>query len=165
MIIIGQDPYHGPNQDNGIAFSVSNSVKMPPSLKNIFKELKYDLNIDNFKNNDLSNWVRQGVFLINYCLTVEKGNPNSHKDLGWDKVILKILNKINEINRDIIYCLWGNYAKKLYNSLVYKDKAKIIYSAHPSTFSFKKGFEKSKPFSKINSMLKNSNKKIINWEN
>nr|WP_211282848.1 uracil-DNA glycosylase [Spiroplasma floricola] len=165
VIIIGQDPYHGPNQANGIAFSVSNNVKTPPSLKNIFKELKSDLNIDHFKNNDLSNWVSQGVFLINSCLTVEKGNPNSHKDLGWDKIILKILNKINEINKDIIYCLWGNYAKKLYNSLVYKDERKIIYSPHPSPFSFKKGFEDSKPFSKINLMLKNINKKIINWEN
>ncbi|WP_370456485.1 uracil-DNA glycosylase [Spiroplasma sp. BIUS-1] len=164
VIIIGQDPYHGPNQANGIAFSVSNEVKAPPSLKNIFKELKNDLDIDHFKNNDLSNWVRQGVFLINSCLTVEKGEPNSHKNFGWDVVVTKILNEINKNNKDIIYCLWGNYAKKIYNSFVYKENEKVIFSAHPSPFSFKRGFENSKPFSKINEMLKNINQDVINWE-
>ncbi|WP_425289577.1 uracil-DNA glycosylase [Spiroplasma endosymbiont of Dioctria linearis] len=164
VIIIGQDPYHGKKQANGIAFSVSNSVRTPPSLKNIFKELKSDLGIDHFQNNDLSNWVKQGVFLINSSLTVEKGLPNSHKDLGWDKVILKILNEINNLNENIIYCLWGNFAKKLYNSLVFKNEEKIIFSAHPSPFSFKNGFENSKPFSKINSMLKKNNDEEIYWE-
>ncbi|WP_158637916.1 uracil-DNA glycosylase [Spiroplasma monobiae] len=164
VVIIGQDPYHGPQQANGIAFSVSNNVKTPPSLKNIFKELKSDLDIDHFNNNDLLGWVKQGVFLINSCLTVKKGEPNSHKNLGWDKVILKILDEINNFNKDIIYCLWGNYAKKIYNSLVYKNEKKIIFSAHPSPFSFKNGFEKSNPFSKINLMLKSTNQKEINWE-
>ncbi|WP_041618340.1 uracil-DNA glycosylase [Spiroplasma diminutum] len=163
VIIIGQDPYHGENQANGIAFSVYNKVKTPPSLKNIFKELKNDLNIDHFDNNDLSNWVKQGVFLINSCLTVEKGNPNSHKDLGWDKVILKILNNLTINNKDIIYCLWGNYAKKLYNSLVYKNEQMTIFSAHPSPFSYKNGFENSKPFSKINNILELNNNKKIDW--
>ncbi|WP_422398151.1 uracil-DNA glycosylase [Spiroplasma endosymbiont of Diplazon laetatorius] len=163
VVIIGQDPYHGEKQANGIAFSVSNQVKTPPSLKNIFKELKNDLGIDHTKNNDLSGWVDQGVFLINSCLTVEKANPNSHKDLGWDKVIIKILNCLNKINKDIIYCLWGNYAKKIYNSLVYKNEQRIIFSAHPSPFSFKNGFEDSKFFSKINLMLKSTNKKEIDW--
>ncbi|WP_339029920.1 uracil-DNA glycosylase [Spiroplasma endosymbiont of Cantharis nigra] len=164
VIIIGQDPYHGKKQANGIAFSVSNNVRTPPSLKNIFKELKSDLGIDHFQNNDLSNWVKQGVFLINSSLTVEKGIPNSHKDLGWNKVILKILNEINNLNENIIYCLWGNFAKKLYNSLVCKNEKKIIFSAHPSPFSFKRGFENSKPFSKINLMLKNNNEEKIYWE-
>ncbi|ALD65938.1 uracil-DNA glycosylase [Spiroplasma cantharicola] len=164
VIIIGQDPYHGKNQANGIAFSVSNNVRTPPSLRNIFKELRSDLGIDHSQNNDLSNWVKQGVFLINSCLTVEKGIPNSHKNLGWDKIILKILNQINKVNKDIIFCLWGNFAKKLYNSLVFKNENEIIFSAHPSPFSFKNGFENSKPFSKINLMLKNNNKKEIFWE-
>ncbi|AGR40725.1 uracil-DNA glycosylase [Spiroplasma taiwanense] len=166
VIILGQDPYHGENQANGIAFSVSNRVKTPPSLRNIFKELKNDLGISHFENNDLSMWVKQGVFLLNTSLTVEKGLPNSHKNLGWNNVIIKILKAVNEFNNNIIYCLWGNYAKNLYNNLINGDNKieNCIFSSHPSPFSYKNGFENSKPFSKINDLLVKKNQKAINWQ-
>lgn len=163
VVILGQDPYHKPGVANGIAFSCANNINAPPSLKNIFKELKNDLDIDHTLNNDLSSWVKQGVLLLNTCLTVEKGKPGSHKNLGWEELIIKILNQLNKQNKNIIYCLWGNHAKNLYNNLEYLNEL-VIFSAHPSPFSYKKGFEGSKPFSKINNILSCLGKNPINWE-
>lgn len=161
VIIIGQDPYHGKSQANGIAFSVCRDQKTPPSLRNIFKELQSDLNITR-KNNDLQDWVRQGVFLINSCLTVQKNQPASHTDLGWEKVIIKIIDQLCQNNSKLIFCLWGNHAKKIYNNISYQNE-NVIVSAHPSPFSFKRGFEGSKPFSKINQLLRKSEQKEIVW--
>ncbi|AHI52370.1 uracil-DNA glycosylase [Spiroplasma culicicola] len=163
IVIIGQDPYHTKGSANGIAFSVSNNVKTPPSLKNIFKELKNDLNIDHFDNNDLSQWVKQGVLLINTIFTVKESQPGSHKNIGWEQIVVKILNCINKINTNIIYCLWGNYAKNLYNNLDTKSEYCII-SMHPSPFSYKNGFENSKPFSKINGILNEMRIRTIDWQ-
>ncbi|PPE06430.1 uracil-DNA glycosylase [Mesoplasma corruscae] len=162
VVILGQDPYHNPKQANGIAFSASNDVKTPKSLLNIFKELKADLNIDHFYNNDLSGWVKQGVLLINTSWTVIENQPASHAKLGWEDIVIKILNELNIINQNIVYCLWGNYAKKVYEILDYQLSSKIT-SAHPSPLSYSRGFKESKPFSKINEILKELGVKPIDW--
>ncbi|ASZ09002.1 uracil-DNA glycosylase [Mesoplasma chauliocola] len=162
VIIIGQDPYHNPKQADGIAFSANNKIKSPKSLINIFKELDNDLKIKHFDNNDLTGWVKQGVLLINTCWTVIENKPGSHSKLGWQEIVSEILNKLNEINPNIIYCLWGNYAKKVYKNLDLKTK-NFIESAHPSPLSYYKGFENSKPFSKINTILLNNNLAPIDW--
>lgn len=162
VVIIGQDPYHNPNQANGIAFSASNEIKTPKSLINIFKELKSDLKIEHFDNNDLSGWVKQGVLLINTCWTVIKNNPGSHAKLGWQLIVSDILNSLNKDNSNIVYCLWGNYAKGVYEKLEFKTN-NVISSAHPSPFSCLKGFKGTKPFSKINTILLNNNLEPIDW--
>lgn len=162
VVIIGQDPYHNHNQANGIAFSTSNEVKTPKSLLNIFKELQADININHFNNNDLSGWVKQGVLMINTCWTVEHNKPASHTKLGWEKIVIEILNSLNNNNKNIIYCLWGNYAKKVYEQLDYQWSPKIV-SAHPSPLSYSRGFKNSKPFSKINKMLKELHLEPIEW--
>ncbi|AHI53441.1 uracil-DNA glycosylase [Spiroplasma sabaudiense Ar-1343] len=166
VIIIGQDPYHGLNQANGIAFSCENNNKIPPSLRNIFKELLNDLKIDHFDNLDLSDWVEQGVFLINSVMSVEAGKPASHKNQGWEEFTINVLEFINEINKNLIYCLWGNFAKRIYNKVRYKNtkKVEIISSGHPSPFSYHL-YQGSRPFSKINDLLVKSHKKPIKWGN
>jgi uracil-DNA glycosylase len=160
VVIIGQDPYHTPGVANGIAFATKNS-KTPPSLKNIFKELQNDLGIVR-TDNDLSDWVRQGVLLINSVFTVRAGEPNSHQHVGWQAIVQKILSGLNEMNSEIIYCLWGNNAKYLYNNLEVRNKNCII-SAHPSPFSYARGFAGSTPFSKINKMLRMIGGQEIKW--
>ncbi|WP_342269204.1 uracil-DNA glycosylase [Spiroplasma endosymbiont of Aspidapion aeneum] len=163
VVIIGQDPYHRKDQANGIAFSVNNNIKTPPSLQNIFKELDNDLNINHFKNNDLSEWVRQGVLLINTVWTVNKNQPNSCKNMGWENITKKILLHLFEINKNIIFCLWGKYAKNVFDQLnIYSNN--LIVSGHPSPFSYYKYFKDSKPFSKINSLLLELKKIPIFWE-
>ncbi|KEZ18968.1 uracil-DNA glycosylase [Mycoplasma capricolum] len=161
VVIIGQDPYHDFNQANGIAFS-SNHIKTPASLKNIFKELESDLNINHFNNNSLENWVKQGVFLINTIWTVVAHKPGSHTNLGWEKITKKILEQIILNNENVIFCLWGNFAIKMYDSLLVKSKF-VFKSAHPSPLSYNKGFKNSKPFSKINNLLINQNSTPIDW--
>ncbi|QBQ07229.1 uracil-DNA glycosylase [Spiroplasma gladiatoris] len=161
VIILGQDPYHSDLVANGIAFSASNKVKTPRSLANIFKELNNDLGIDHFNNNDLSGWVKQGVLLLNTCLTVQKSLPGSHTNIGWEQIIIKII-KILSKNNNLIYCLWGNFAKNLYNILNINSEF-VIKSAHPSPFSYKKGFENSKPFSIINNYLISLKLEKIDW--
>lgn len=161
VIIIGQDPYHTPNVADGIAFSTQNS-KTPPSLKNIFKELKSDLGI--IKNhNDLSDWVKQGIFLINTIWTVKEGESLSHENMGWQEITQKILQKIYNINKNVIFCLWGNYAKKIYNNLSINSKF-VLQAAHPSPFSFHRGFQNCGHFSKINDIIvRHKLGNIINW--
>ncbi|AKX33695.1 uracil-DNA glycosylase [Spiroplasma litorale] len=162
VIIIGQDPYHGEGQADGIAFSSFNNLKTPRSLSNIFKELSNDLNIDHSKNNNLIGWVKQGVFLINTSLTVKLHKPNSHKDIGWNEFIIELLENINKINSNIIYCLWGNCAKSIYNK--FKKKVEdVIETTHPSPFSFNRGFSGSKIFSKINEKLLKKGLNAIDW--
>ena len=163
VVILGQDPYHGPNQAEGLSFSVSNEVLKPPSLKNIFKELEDDLNIPFPKSNSLKAWAREGVLLLNAVLTVEEHKPTSHKDKGWEEFtdsIIKILNKKEE---PIVFILWGAYARKK-KELITNQVHYVIESAHPSPFSAYNGFFGSKPFSKTNEFLKKNNLKEIDWK-
>ncbi len=158
VVILGQDPYHGKNQANGLAFSVNNDIPLPPSLINIFKELFNDLNIKR-TNGDLTSWVKQGVFLYNCISTVKKGIPCSHENLGWKIFTKSLILFLNKINNGIIYILWGKKSQ-IYSEII-KSKY-VIVSAHPSPFSYSK-FSNSKPFSKANNFLKLENKKEIIW--
>ncbi len=161
VLILGQDPYHGEGEANGLCFSVNNNIAKPPSLQNIFKELKSDLNIDR-QDSDLSDWAKQGVLLLNTVLTVEKDKPFSHKDKGWEIFTDKIIEELNKKDDSVIFVLWGNAArsKKQY---ITNTKHYVIESAHPSPLSYHKGFKDSKPFSKVNKILKNVNKNEIKW--
>ena len=161
IVILGQDPYHGENEANGLCFSVNKDVKIPPSLRNIFKELKEDLNIER-DNTDLSDWAMQGILLLNTILTVEKDKPFSHKNLGWNYFTDNIINKINQKKESVIFVLWGNAAREKKKLITNKNHI-IIESAHPSPLSYTRGFKNSKPFSKINKILKEQNKKEIKW--
>ena len=161
MVIIGQDPYHNDFQANGLCFSVSEQVKAPPSLKNIFTELKDDLGIVK-TSNELDSWARQGVLLLNATLTVRAHEPNSHKDLGWEKFTDFIIKEISEKKENVVFVLWGAFAQKK-ASLIDETKHFIIQSAHPSPFSVYRGFYGSRPFSKINDYLKLKGKKPIDW--
>ena len=161
VVILGQDPYHGPNQANGLAFSVNRGVKMPPSLKNIFKELRNDLGVTMPAHGDLSKWAKQGVLLLNTCLTVKPGKPNSHNNVGWQEFIIRTIVELSSRNSNIVWVLWGNKAKEFKKFI--RNHHFVIESKHPSPFSANKGFFGSKPFSKINSMLTFLNKSEIDW--
>lgn len=161
VVIIGQDPYHNDFQSNGLCFSVSDLVKAPPSLKNIFTELKDDLGIEK-TSNELDSWAKQGVLLLNATLTVRAHEPNSHKDLGWEKFTDFIIKEISEKKENVVFVLWGAFAQKK-ASLIDETKHFIIQSAHPSPFSVYRGFYGSRPFSKINEYLISKNKKPIKW--
>ena len=162
VVIIGQDPYHGPNQAEGLSFSVSNEVLKPPSLKNIFKELESDLKIPFPEHNSLKNWAKQGVLLLNAVLTVEEHKPTSHKDKGWEIFTDNIIKIINEKKTPVVFILWGAYARAK-KELITNPIHLIIESAHPSPFSARNGFFGSKPFSKTNEFLKKNNIKEIDW--
>ena len=138
VVILGQDPYHNFNQADGLAFSVSNFQSLPPSLKNIFIEIENDLNIKIEKKGDLENIAKQGVLLLNSILTVEKNNPGSHKNIGWEKLTDIIINSLSLIG-NIVFILWGNFAKKKSN-LIDNNINLVINSSHPSPFSAHKGF-------------------------
>lgn len=161
VVIIGQDPYHGDFQANGLCFSVSDQVKTPPSLQNIYKELKDDLNIDK-NTNELESWAKQGVLLLNDTLTVRAHSPNSHKDLGWEQFTDFIIKEVSEKKDSVVFVLWGAFAQKK-ESLIDNQKHFVIKSAHPSPFSVYRGFFGSKPFSKINSYLASKNLTEIKW--
>ena len=161
VVILGQDPYHGENEANGLCFSVNKEVKSPPSLQNIFKELKDDLNISR-TDSDLSDWSKQGILLLNTVLTVEKDKPFSHRDKGWEIFTDKIIEKLNEKEDPIVFILWGSAARAK-KELITNKKHMIVESPHPSPFSYFKGFQGSKPFSKTNSLLKSVNKREITW--
>ena len=162
VVILGQDPYHGKNQAEGLSFSVKNCVRKPPSLQNIFKELESDLNIPFPKNNSLIPWAKEGVLLLNTVLTVQESHPASHKDKGWENFTDEVIKLLNQKNTPIVFILWGSFAKSkkklITNSIHY-----VIESAHPSPFSAYNGFFGSKPFSKTNKFLKEHNIKEINW--
>lgn len=162
VIILGQDPYHGPMQAQGLSFSVPAGLAFPPSLRNIFKELKNDLDIEPPFSGDLSDWVRQGVLLMNAILTVESKQAGSHSKLGWERFTDLIIKRLSDEREDLVFVLWGNFAKKKM-SLIDLEKHTIIQSAHPSPLSAYNGFFGSKPFSTINNYLISKNKKPINW--
>ena len=161
VVIIGQDPYHGDFQANGLCFSVSDQVKAPPSLQNIYKELKDDLGIHK-TTNELDDWARQGVLLLNATLTVRAHSPNSHKDLGWEQFTNFIIKEISDKRENIVFVLWGAFAQKK-AEFIDASKHFVIQSAHPSPFSVHRGFFGSKPFSKINDFLISKGKKPILW--
>ena len=163
VVILGQDPYHGPNQANGLCFSVDLKVVNPPSLNNIFKEISVDLSCKIRKNSDLLDWSRQGVLLLNSVLTVEDGLPGSHSKKGWEKFTDKVLSIINNRKTNVVFILWGKKAQEKGKFLDHK-KHLILESAHPSPFSAYNGFFGSKPFSKTNEYLKKNNAQPINWQ-
>ena len=162
VVILGQDPYHGPNQAEGLSFSVSNEVLKPPSLKNIFKELESDLGIQFPEVNSLKPWAKEGVLLLNAVLTVQEHMPTSHKDKGWETFTDNVIKVINEKKEPVVFILWGSYArnKKVY---ITNPNHYIIESPHPSPFSARTGFFGSKPFSKTNEFLKSKGIQEINW--
>ena len=162
VVILGQDPYHGIGEANGLAFAVNNGIKLPPSLKNIYKELNDDLNIKISNNGDLTCWAKEGVLLLNSVLTVEKDKPASHKNLGWQEFTDAIIRKINEKDTPVVFILWGNFAKSKKN-LITNPKHLVIESSHPSPFSCNYGFFGSRPFSKANNFLKEHNIKEIDF--
>ena len=163
VVILGQDPYHGPNQAHGLSFSVKPGVPVPPSLKNIFKELNSDLGCYIPNNGYLKSWANQGVLLLNTVLTVQAGNANSHKGKGWETFTDKIISVLNDRKDPIIFILWGNNAinKK---KLITNPQHYILQSVHPSPLSANRGFFGSKPFSKTNEILKQLGKKPIDWQ-
>lgn len=161
ILILGQDPYHGEGEANGLCFSVDNNIKNPPSLQNIFKELQSDLNVIRTES-DLTDWAKQGILLINTVLTVEKDKPFSHKNRGWETFTDEIIKKLNERKDPVIFVLWGNAARSKKQYITNKTHY-IIESAHPSPLSYSRGFKDSKPFSKVNNILKSANKSEIKW--
>lgn len=162
VVILGQDPYHGPNQAHGLSFSVSDEVDRPPSLNNIIKELKNDLGIVK-TNNNLTSWAEEGVLLLNAILTVEMSKPLSHKDYGWTIFTDEIIKKLNEREEPIIFILWGSFARSKKEFITNKNHY-IIESAHPSPLSASRGFFGSRPFSRTNQILNKLGNKEINWK-
>ena len=163
VVILGQDPYHGPGQAHGLSFSVNPGIKIPPSLLNIYKELNSDLGCYIPNNGYLKKWADQGVLLLNTSLTVRAGAANSHKNIGWEIFTDKIISLINEKEDPVVFLLWGNNAIKKKN-LITNKKHLILTSVHPSPLSASRGFFGSKPFSKINNFLISVNKKPIDWQ-
>lgn len=161
VVILGQDPYHGEGQAHGLSFSVQGSQKLPPSLKNIFKELESDLNIKATKG-DLTSWAQQGVLLLNSTLTVEKGSPGSHQKIGWETFTDQVLKIVSDHQAPKVFILWGLPAfKKI--KFIDQSRHLVLTSAHPSPLSSYRGFFGSRPFSKTNEFLKSKNRDIINW--
>ena len=163
VVIIGQDPYHGPKQAEGLSFSVSNDVLKPPSLQNIFKELQSDLEIPFPEHNSLIPWAREGVLLLNAVLTVEEHKPASHSKIGWEMFTDHVIEILNKREKPIVFILWGAFARSK-KTLITNPNHYIIESAHPSPFSARNGFFGSKPFSKTNEFLKKNNIKEIDWK-
>ena len=162
VVILGQDPYHGVGEANGLAFSVNNGITLPPSLKNIYKELNSDLGLNIPTTGDLTCWAKEGVLLLNSVLTVEKDKPASHKNLGWEKFTDAIISKVNEKETPVVFILWGNFAKSKKN-LITNPKHLVIESSHPSPFSCNYGFFGSRPFSRTNKFLKDNNLNEIDF--
>lgn len=162
VVILGQDPYHGPNQAHGLSFSVQDGVRFPPSLLNIFKELEADLGIPRPKSGHLDKWAKQGVLLLNAVLTVEAGKAGAHQGKGWEKFTDKIIELINEEKENVAFLLWGSYAQKK-GAFIDRKKHLVIETVHPSPLSAHRGFFGSRPFSKINDYLESTGQKPINW--
>jgi uracil-DNA glycosylase len=162
VVIIGQDPYHEKGQAEGLAFSVKKGVKIPPSLRNIFKELESDLGIDKPDHGSLVSWAEEGVLLLNTVLTVREGEANSHAGLGWKIFTDEVIKKLGEREEPVIFILWGNQAKEKGKFIA--SHHRIISSAHPSPLSGRRGFFGSKPFSKANGYLMAMGKDPVEWK-
>lgn len=163
VVIIGQDPYHGPKQAHGLCFSVLPGIKPPPSLVNIYKELQQDLNITPVKHGCLIPWAEQGVLLLNAVLTVEQGQPNSHHGKGWEQFTDQVIALLNARDKPIIFVLWGKYAQ-LKGANINTKKHVVLTAAHPSPFSAHRGFVGCKHFSKINKILVTQGDTPIDWQ-
>ena len=160
VVILGQDPYHGPAQAQGLSFSVPNSVAAPPSLQNILKELKDDIGVK--EDHDLTAWAEQGVLLLNACLTVPAGQANGHAGQIWEPFTDAVIKVVNSLDQPVVYILWGTYARKK-KVLITNPKHLIVESAHPSPLSAYRGFFGSKPFSQANAFLTSHGSTEINW--
>lgn len=163
VVILGQDPYHGPGQAHGLSFSVKPGIKPPPSLKNIYKELKSDLDCSIPEHGYLVHWARQGVMMLNTVLTVRGGNPNSHKGLGWETFTDRVIHLLNERKTPLVFILWGKHAQEK-ASFIDTSKHFIIQSPHPSPFSANRGFFGSRPFSRANQFLRSRGAAEIDWQ-
>lgn len=162
VVIIGQDPYHGPRQANGLCFSVSEGVPMPPSLLNIFKELKADVGREIPPHGSLERWAKQGVLLLNATLTVRANTPGSHQNKGWEEFTDAVIKRLSDEKENLVFILWGAYAQKK-GAIIDTEKHHVIKSAHPSPFAAHRGFFGSKPFSRTNEYLIKKGKNAINW--
>lgn len=162
VVILGQDPYHGPNQANGLSFSVNEGVPLPPSLQNIYKELKDDLGTEPPRSGDLQRWAKQGVLLLNATLTVRRGSAASHQGKGWELFTDAVLRILSEQREGLVFILWGAYARRK-ASFIDRRKHYVIESAHPSPLSAHNGFFGSKPFSKTNAYLESKGQTKIEW--
>ena len=162
IVIIGQDPYHGPKQANGLCFSVSDGIKPPPSLQNIFKELKDDLDLEIPLSGNLEHWAEQGVLMINATLTVRAKQAGSHQKKGWEEFTDNVIHTLSEEKENLIFLLWGRFAQNK-AQIIDDEKHYILTAAHPSPFSAHSGFFGCKHFSKTNEILKKLNQKPIKW--
>jgi len=162
VVILGQDPYHGENQAHGLAFSVPESTPIPPSLRNIFKELHKDLSVPIPSHGNLKSWSKQGVLLLNSVLTVIPGKPGSHRNIGWEEFTDSIIKKLSKDKSNIVFILWGSYAQKK-ESLITSDKHCILKAPHPSPLSAYRGFWGCRHFSKCNEYLISTDQKPILW--
>ena len=162
VVILGQDPYHGFGQAHGLSFSVQKGIPLPPSLKNIYKELQEDIGGDLPTEGDLTHWAKQGVLLLNTVLTVEEGNANSHKGMGWQRLTNRLIESLNELNHPVIFILWGKPAQDK-EKLITNSNHVILKAPHPSPLSAYRGFFGSKPFSKVNDILIQQGQTPIRW--
>jgi len=162
VVIIGQDPYHGVGQANGLCFSVNDGIKMPPSLINIFKEIKADLGNDFPQTGNLERWAKQGVLLLNATLTVRAHSPGSHQNKGWEEFTDAVIKIISDQKDGVVFLLWGSYAQRK-GEIIDKTKHKVLSSAHPSPFAANRGFFGNKHFSKTNNYLKERGLTPIDW--
>ena len=162
VVIVGQDPYHGDGQAHGLSFSVNKGVDIPPSLKNIFKEIEDDLGLVPKNSGSLQHWADQGVLLINTVLTVEKGKPHSHKGIGWEEFTNTAIKKLSEKRHGLVFLLWGNSAQEK-EKLIDLDRHLVLKSVHPSPLSAYNGFFGCKHFSQTNNYLDSINKSPIEW--
>ena len=163
VVILGQDPYHGPNQAHGLSFSVLPNVKIPPSLANIYKELQSDLGIPPVNHGYLESWAKQGVLLLNTVLTVRKGQAHSHKGKGWEELTDAVIKKLSDRDKPMVFILWGSPSIKK-RVLIDEKKHVVLTSVHPSPLSAYRGFFGSKPFSKTNEALIRFGEEPINWQ-
>ena len=162
VVILGQDPYHGVGQAHGLSFSVKKNITIPPSLKNIYKELHSDLGILPAKHGFLEAWAKQGVLLLNSVLTVERGKAGSHQGVGWEQFTDKIIQYLDAEKNNVVFILWGSYAQKK-GSIINRKKHFVISSSHPSPLSAYRNFFGNRPFSKVNKFLQKKGEKAINW--
>lgn len=162
VVILGQDPYHGPRQANGLCFSVHEGVRNPPSLQNIFQEIRDDCGLPMPKTGNLESWARQGVFLLNATLTVVAGNPASHQSKGWERFTDAVIKKISEEKEQCVFLLWGRFAQQK-EVLIDRGKHLVLKAAHPSPYSAANGFFGCKHFSTTNEYLKENGKTPIDW--
>lgn len=162
VVIVGQDPYHGEGQANGLCFSVGDGVRLPPSLVNIYKELSEDLGVEAPRSGSLDHWAEQGVLLINSVLTVRANQAASHSNRGWERFTDAVIERINSKKNNVVYILWGSYAQKKCKVVDAKNN-RIIQSVHPSPLSSYRGFFGSRPFSRANDYLRATGQQIIEW--